>query len=104
MHGCDRWIVPAAPDAHIWDYELLERLSMPAIGLLTEIAELASFLLSRGLEDPPFLNESTRARFKTLPFFLFQAVLKKALMTEIEEARDNPSYYCGTCNGFYYDD
>ena len=38
-------IVSAAPDAHICDYELLERLSMPAIELLTEIAELTSFLL-----------------------------------------------------------
>ena len=56
QHGCDGWIVPAAPDAHICEYELMERLSLPAIGLLTEIAELASFFLSWGIENPPLLN------------------------------------------------
>ena len=56
MHGCDGWIVPAAPDAHICDFELLGRLNLPAIRLLTEIAELATFLLSWGMKKPPFLN------------------------------------------------
>ena len=31
---------------------------MPAIGLLIEIADLASFLISWGIEDPPLLNET----------------------------------------------
>ena len=31
---------------------------MPAIQLVTEIAELASFLLSWGIEIPPLLNET----------------------------------------------
>ena len=61
MHGCDGWIVPAAPDAHICDYELLEKLSMPAIELLTEIAEMASFLVRWGIEDPPPFLDETRA-------------------------------------------
>ena len=59
IHGCDGWVVPAAPDAHICAFELLERLSLPAIGLLTEIAELASFLLRWGIEDPPLINETS---------------------------------------------
>ena len=58
QYGCDGWTVPATPDVHVCTYELLDRLSLPAIKLLAEISALANFILASGLEDPPLINET----------------------------------------------